>query len=112
MGPRPCPTHGWYLGRVHHLEVNNDTASAKYEYIYSCTEPYGQARHHLRQVPAGVSPIACVPGMLAAKHTWQGIPSWIRVFQFVVLVVFACVSGFSVCNAKELQCSLCAGLAY
>ena len=25
-----------------------DSASAKYEYIYSCTEPYGQARHHLR----------------------------------------------------------------
>ena len=45
---RPCPTHGWCLGRVHHLEVNNSTASAKYEYIYSCTEPYGQARHHLR----------------------------------------------------------------
>ena len=50
---RPCPSHGWCLGRVHHLEVNNDTASAKYEYIYSCTEPYGQARHHLRLTQRG-----------------------------------------------------------
>ncbi len=47
------PTRGWCLGAVHHLEVNNDTASAKCEYIYSCTEPYGQARHHLRLTQRG-----------------------------------------------------------
>lgn len=30
------PTSGWCLSSVNHLEVNNDTASAKYEYTYCC----------------------------------------------------------------------------
>ena len=44
------PTSGWCLSAINHLEVNNNTASAKYEYTYCCEtrNPHdGSRRQHV-----------------------------------------------------------------
>jgi hypothetical protein len=49
------PKRGWCLGAINHLEVNCLTATAKYQYVYTCAEMVGgdRRRHTLTVAQRG-----------------------------------------------------------